>query len=75
MNDPDDMIAQACGVPRERFACGCVRPFSMGFGYRDPQAICLACRSKRERRGCIVAVISLAVALVIFAVLARCQFP
>lgn len=47
--DQDDLIAEACGVPRETYFCGCLRPFSMGFGYRDPLAMCPKCRAKESR--------------------------
>jgi hypothetical protein len=63
----DEVIAEVCGVDVPRYACGHVRGFGTGFGYRDPLARCRACRDKDSVRAlwlCIGFAVTMALALV-----------
>ncbi len=49
----DQIVAEVLGVDVPRFVCGCERGFGMGFGYRDPLAICRSCRERRDAKSAL----------------------
>jgi hypothetical protein len=62
----DEMIAMACGVPQQRYACGCVRPFSMRASDvpGDSPFRCPDCRQRDDYRkmGVAIGALSLLIA-------------